>query len=273
MDLDKLQKVLDAERARLFNLESYHHIKDDRSKKSNSEKAIAYRKSKSYRIMKSLRFKYDNHKCVKCGTPDKLLLHHLNYDRYFVELLTDVVTCCIPCHNCFHEIDETTNKKGKKMPSKNSLRQKIRDDYYGKKNGVYDFFQAIAKARNEDKERWKLLGDKCKKFLTENPAYNPSLDPDTFKSITDWESWCGHLLTDSKEEGGLALVVKKPMIRRTHTAKAEIENPEVSANVSKGSFKETPRKTYSAAEVATMVKSASEAGVKKAEFGDCKFEW
>ncbi len=46
--------------------------------------------------------KRDMNKCRKCRSSKHLHVHHLTYERIFVERLSDLITLCSDCHSVAH---------------------------------------------------------------------------------------------------------------------------------------------------------------------------
>lgn len=64
-------------------------------------------KSDYWKKVKHSILKRDNYKCTRCGSTDKLHVHHLMYNHHFNELnhLKDLTTLCSNCHNNIHKLD------------------------------------------------------------------------------------------------------------------------------------------------------------------------
>lgn len=102
--LDFYQEKLDGERLILAGTENWELIEDIKELKYDSPKVKAYLRSGAYRSLRNNRLEVDGHKCTKCGSNSNLQLHHLDYSRFFKELLTDVVTLCKRCHAAGHKM-------------------------------------------------------------------------------------------------------------------------------------------------------------------------
>jgi len=82
-----------------------------------------YLKSGEWKITRSRKLKQSNFKCDGCGDYGGLMeVHHLNYDRIGMELLTDLASYCINCHKIAHskiepsEWNKYINSKIDKQP-------------------------------------------------------------------------------------------------------------------------------------------------------------
>ena len=58
----------------------------------------AYRQSQRWGKLRIAAFLRAKGKCEICLRADARELAHLTYDRFFHELLTDVIACCVRCH-------------------------------------------------------------------------------------------------------------------------------------------------------------------------------
>ena len=61
-----------------------------------------YLHSEGWQLIRKKILKRDGHKCCKCGTKEKLHIHHLNYDSVFNERAKDLITLCEDCHKKEH---------------------------------------------------------------------------------------------------------------------------------------------------------------------------
>lgn len=124
-NINVLQEILEQNRQLLQGFEEHELIEDDKTLKTNSQKAISYRRSASYLLLKQLRMIIDGHKCSKCGSVDGLHLHHVHYKNYFKEHLQDVKILCTICHQIGHEAKSNIykNQKGLKMDTSKKLQE------------------------------------------------------------------------------------------------------------------------------------------------------
>lgn len=66
---------------------------------------LTYIKSDKWKRKKAKVLDRDNHKCRVCGKGNCLLhVHHMTYDNFENEPLTDLVTLCPECHNIVHDL-------------------------------------------------------------------------------------------------------------------------------------------------------------------------
>lgn len=70
-------------------------------------------------------FQADKKKCVRCGKPGSTV-HHRTYSRLGRELLEDVVTVCVPCHNYLHIGPEPIDAVRRRNTREGRKRQKRR---------------------------------------------------------------------------------------------------------------------------------------------------
>ena len=121
--LNELNRQLDEGREKLKGFEDWECIPDDKSLKSNSPKAVAYRRSASYLLLKQLLLRYYKHRCANCGATEKLQLHHVHYKNFFRERIEDCRILCQSCHQSGHNfkrkiLETNQTNKGKKMNKK-----------------------------------------------------------------------------------------------------------------------------------------------------------
>ena len=62
----------------------------------------AYITSESWKSLREARLRKDKRKCQACGTTENLHVHHVTYDRFTKEHLSDLVTVCKQCHSLIH---------------------------------------------------------------------------------------------------------------------------------------------------------------------------
>ncbi len=63
-----------------------------------------YLKSDHWKKTKARKLTERNYRCERCGSPYMLCVHHLNYDRLWKELMTDLKVYCDYCHKTVHGI-------------------------------------------------------------------------------------------------------------------------------------------------------------------------
>jgi len=61
-----------------------------------------YIASARWKLTREAALRRDKRRCVRCGKPDKLQVHHKTYARLGDEPLDDLVTLCKPCHDLEH---------------------------------------------------------------------------------------------------------------------------------------------------------------------------
>lgn len=60
----------------------------------------AYIKSEKWANKRDARKQLDGFRCTRCGCSEgRLEVHHKTYDRFMNELMEDLETLCIPCHD------------------------------------------------------------------------------------------------------------------------------------------------------------------------------
>jgi hypothetical protein len=62
----------------------------------------AYISSSAWRDKRRQRLAIDRHSCRDCGASWDLEVHHLTYDRFQHELMSDLITLCDKCHHGRH---------------------------------------------------------------------------------------------------------------------------------------------------------------------------
>ena len=67
---------------------------------------IDYLDSPIWKKFREIILAIDKNKCTKCGTKDKLTIHHITYERVTVELILDLITLCKDCHMLVHKATE-----------------------------------------------------------------------------------------------------------------------------------------------------------------------
>lgn len=61
-----------------------------------------YLQSNEWNDKRILRMEYDYHECRMCCSNQNLRVHHLSYDNVGDELIGDLITVCLPCHQQEH---------------------------------------------------------------------------------------------------------------------------------------------------------------------------
>jgi len=62
-----------------------------------------YMQSKAWDKKRKLRLKYDDYTCQSCSEKDKPLdVHHITYDRFGYERMSDLESLCRRCHEVKH---------------------------------------------------------------------------------------------------------------------------------------------------------------------------
>lgn len=65
-----------------------------------SQEYLDYLKSATWKEKRSEALARSGGFCERCGAQaEKLEVHHLTYDRFGKELLSDLLVCCVPCHD------------------------------------------------------------------------------------------------------------------------------------------------------------------------------
>jgi 5-methylcytosine-specific restriction endonuclease McrA len=54
------------------------------------------------------RKKLDNNQCQHCGSAENLTVHHVTYDRFENERMSDLLTLCQACHYAVHHPNHQT---------------------------------------------------------------------------------------------------------------------------------------------------------------------
>ncbi len=105
-----------------------------------------YLKSDSWKNKRDLILKRDRYRCVKCFDDKNLQIHHLTYDRLFMEKTDDLITLCATCHSKEHKINvknkikkHLTLKKIKTPSELNLYKQNIYKDFSEGKTTKEDF--------------------------------------------------------------------------------------------------------------------------------------
>ena len=61
-----------------------------------------YMRSEDWKHVRRLKLEFAGNRCEKCGATDELHVHHLTYDRFGHENLTDLQVLCRDCHETVH---------------------------------------------------------------------------------------------------------------------------------------------------------------------------
>ena len=61
-----------------------------------------YLRSDDWKHVRRLKLEFAGNRCERCGATDELHVHHLTYERFGNENLTDLQVLCKPCHNRAH---------------------------------------------------------------------------------------------------------------------------------------------------------------------------
>lgn len=61
-----------------------------------------YLRSDDWKHLRKIKLQFAEYRCERCGGTDKLQVHHLTYDRFGRENLTDLQVLCKTCHEDAH---------------------------------------------------------------------------------------------------------------------------------------------------------------------------
>jgi hypothetical protein len=61
-----------------------------------------YLQTDLWKATRRKRIELDGFRCVQCGSPINLNVHHITYDRLGCEDMEDLVTLCEKCHERLH---------------------------------------------------------------------------------------------------------------------------------------------------------------------------
>jgi len=81
-------------------------VKKIKVKKLKNDRRLEYKKYLNSTKWKAIRREIllrDNYRCVYCYSMDDLHIHHLNYDNFKNEKLSDLITLCKGCHKGEHQ--------------------------------------------------------------------------------------------------------------------------------------------------------------------------
>lgn len=70
--------------------------------KKLSKNYLDYIHSEQWRLKRREALKHYGYRCSNCGTKKRLDVHHLTYDRFKNERLSDLMILCRPCHDLAH---------------------------------------------------------------------------------------------------------------------------------------------------------------------------
>ena len=59
---------------------------------------VAYLRSPEWQVVRLQVLKRDRYQCTRCGDTQSLEVHHLHYENFKHERLSDLVTVCHTCH-------------------------------------------------------------------------------------------------------------------------------------------------------------------------------
>lgn len=77
-----------------------------------------YLQTEAWQRKRTERLNIDGWKCCRCGSPHRLQVHHLNYDRVGNEdVHVDTATLCNDCHRIVHGLDGGTGETRSLRPS------------------------------------------------------------------------------------------------------------------------------------------------------------
>lgn len=85
------------------------------------DKYYKYLKSSKWRLKRQHKFNQVGRRCEECGSLRKLHVHHLTYDRLYVEKLEDLKVLCEVCHMEAHKIISKDKKKTINIKPKKQL--------------------------------------------------------------------------------------------------------------------------------------------------------
>ena len=92
----------------------------------NKKRYDEYLKSAEWKHLKNLKLKQVKYTCQGCLESGRVLeVHHLNYDRIGMELLTDLTVYCRECHDDAHGKNQSS-EWNKYLTSQTSIRPKQR---------------------------------------------------------------------------------------------------------------------------------------------------
>lgn len=106
------------------------------SKCNKKDEYRAYLRSDRWNKKRIKILKRDGFQCAECLSKHNLQVHHLTYDRLFMENDNDLITLCGVCHAEVHKERNAyyTTKKGRpKRKKKKPTKAKKKKRFYGKK--------------------------------------------------------------------------------------------------------------------------------------------
>jgi len=78
-------------------------IKKKRTKEQFFKMHDKYLKTRKWNSLRLMVLRRADYKCESCGNSGVILhVHHLTYERWRKECLSDLKALCIPCHNSEH---------------------------------------------------------------------------------------------------------------------------------------------------------------------------
>ena len=94
---------------------------------------LAYRqylKSARWRQKREARKSQDGYRCVRCGSDERLEVHHISYQRLGWEPLSDLRTLCHECHGEISELERVLdrNRANAEFRSKRSRAERRRKE-------------------------------------------------------------------------------------------------------------------------------------------------
>lgn len=131
-----------------------------------------YLQSEDFDKIRQAVFERDGHKCVVCGSQERIVPHHLTYRNIYNEPVRDLITLCTRCHSIYHSIARRAEAVDKYYSANDAYktRQKIEED-----------MQKREKERTHDEAvRDKVIQSIKDEFLEKDYCKNGDLD------MCDW---------------------------------------------------------------------------------------
>jgi len=101
--------------------DDYLLIKEDIDKNnfehSRYGKYMAYLGSPEWKTKRQMVLKRDSYLCQSCKQKEAVDVHHLSYDNLYNEILEELISVCVECHNKIHDdkdkkrLEELLNRK------------------------------------------------------------------------------------------------------------------------------------------------------------------
>jgi hypothetical protein len=94
-----------------------------------------YISSETWRALRERCLKRDKRTCQCCGATEDLHVHHLTYERFTHEILSDLITVCETCHDYIHRqarenprltLEEATRRAIRERRKRRAMRQQRR---------------------------------------------------------------------------------------------------------------------------------------------------